>query len=82
MLIFGAKPGYGVSDKTKLIFDVMQNFEKFYDRQTLIAEFPAILDSLKGTDTNIEIIQSSTLQTMKLAVNCYPMLISKCLIFV
>ena len=61
MLIFGAKPGYTVSENTKLIYDVMQNFEKLYDRQTLIAEFPGILNSLKGTDTEIEIISSSTL---------------------
>ena len=31
MLLFGAKPGHGVSTKTQFIFDVMSCFEKYYD---------------------------------------------------
>ena len=61
MFLFGAKPGYGVSAETKLIFDIMINFEKFYDRQSLTALFPDILARLQGSDTNIEIVQSSML---------------------
>ena len=61
MLLFGAKPGNGVSTNTKFIFDVMSCFERFYDKLTQIVTFPNILDCLHGSDTNIEIVQSSML---------------------
>ena len=56
MLIFGAKPGYGVKGDTKLIFDVMSCFEKFYDKLTQTVSIPTALNFLKGSDTNIEIV--------------------------
>ena len=56
MLLFGAKPGNGVSTNTKFIFDVMSCFEKFYDLETQLVTFPYVIDYMKGTDTNIEIV--------------------------
>ena len=61
LLVYGAKPGNIVSTDTKLIQEVMDMFEKFYDRETLTALFPEILGSLQGSDSNIEIVQSSML---------------------
>ena len=42
----------------------MNNFEK----DILAIVFPKIIDQLKGTDANIEIIKSSDIQILKLAV--------------
>ena len=61
LLVFGAKPGNIVSIDTKLIQEVMEMFEKFYDPITLTAMFPVILESLQGSDSKIEIVQSSML---------------------
>ena len=61
MLIFGAKPGYGVSSNTKLIYDVMNCFENFYDKLTQTVMIPGALNCLHGSDTNIEIVCSSML---------------------
>ena len=61
MLIFGAKPGDGVSTDTKLIPDVMRCFEQYYEKSTQTVLFPSVLDYLQGSDTNIEIVQSSML---------------------
>jgi hypothetical protein len=61
MLLFGAKPGNGISTKTQFIFDVMSCFEKYYDILTQTVMLPTVLDNLKGSDTNIEIVVSSML---------------------
>ena len=82
MLLFGAKPGNGISTKTQFIFDVMSCFEKYYDILTQTVMLPTVLDQLKGFDTNIEIVVSSMLQLARVAVNCYRILKSKGLIFV
>ena len=82
MFLFGTKPGRGVDAKTKFIFDVMSCFEKFYDLPTQLVTFPNVVDYLKGSDTNIEIVQSSMLQLAKIPIRCYPMVKSKGLIFV
>ena len=82
MLLFGAKPGNGVSTKTQFIFDVMSCFEKYYDISTQTVMLPHVFDYLKGSDTNIEIVQSSMLQLARVAINCYRVLKSKGLIFI
>ena len=56
ILIVGAQPGLGVSADTKLIKDVMRNFQQQYDKKTLTLEFPKILNQLKGSDSKLEII--------------------------
>ena len=61
MLIYGAKPGMGVNIDTKLIHDVMTCFLELYNKRNLTVMLPDILDQLKGSDTNIEVVQSSTL---------------------
>ena len=61
MLIFGAKPGVGVKSDTKLIHDVMSCFQKFYEKLTQTVMIPTVLNCLQGSDTNIEIVQSSML---------------------
>ena len=82
MFLFGAKPGNGISTKTQFIFDVMSCFEKYYDILTQTVMLPTVLDYLKGSDTNIEIVVSSMLQLARVAINCYNVLKSKGLIFV
>ena len=82
MFLFGAKPGYGVSAETKLIFDIMINFEKFYDKATQTVTFPDIFNLLEGSDSSIEIIQSSMLQLLRLDIKNYLMLQSLACIFV
>ena len=56
LLVFGAKPGNVVSVDTKLIQEVMGQFEKFYDKKNLTAMFPEVIDRLQGSETNIEIV--------------------------
>ena len=46
----------------------MANFQKFYDKSTLTVEFPDILDRLQGSDTNIEMVTSSTIQKLRISV--------------
>ena len=58
----------GVSADTKLIRDFADCLKEKYERDTLAIEFPKVIDQLKGTDANIEIIKSSELQILKLAV--------------
>ena len=56
MLIYGAKPGMGVNIDTKLIHDVMTCFLELYNKRNLTVMLPDILDQLKGSDTNIEVV--------------------------
>ena len=46
----------------------MRNFQQQYDKKTLILEFPKILSQLKGSDSKLEIIQSTLLQPMRIDV--------------
>ena len=71
MLIYGAKPGMGVNIDTKLIHDVMSCFLELYNKRNLTVMLPDILDQLKGSDTNIEVVQSSTLQMMRMGIKCF-----------
>ena len=71
MLIYGAKPGMGVNIDTKLIHDVMTCFLELYNKRNLTVMLPDILDQLKGSDTNIEVVQSSTLQMMRMGIKCF-----------
>ena len=58
----------GVKSDTKLIEDLDNCLKDKYDKDNLVIVFPSIIDLLKGTDTNIEIIKSSQLQTLRLQV--------------
>ena len=51
----------GVQANTKLIEDLVNCLKDKYDKDTLAIVFPSIIDLLKGTDANIEIIKSSQL---------------------
>ena len=55
-MVYGCRPGSGVRADTKMIEDVANTFAKQYDRDTLSAIFPRILDDLKGKDANFEMI--------------------------
>ena len=68
ILVKGCKPGQGVKADTKLIKDFADCLKNKYDKDVLAIVFPAIIDLLKGSDTNIEIIKSSDLQNLKLSV--------------
>ena len=82
MLIYGSRPGYGVKIDTKLIRDVMRCFMELYCKVTLTVKLPAIFENLQGSDTNIEIITSSMLQTLRMSVKCFQAVRSTAHIFV
>ena len=46
----------------------MRTFMELYDKATLTVEFPLIIQNLQGSDAQIEIIQSTQLQTVRLSV--------------
>ena len=58
----------GVKADTNLIEDFARCLNDKYDKDVLAIIFPTIIDLLKGTDANIEIIKSSQLQTLRLPV--------------
>ena len=68
ILVKGCKPGMGVKSDTKLIEDLANCLKDKYDKDNLAIVFPSIIDLLKGSDANIEIIKSSQLQTLRLQV--------------
>ena len=68
MMIVGAEPGGIVDADTKLIKDTMKTFLEQFDIETLTVEFPKILQNLQGSDAKIEIMQSTTLQSLRLSV--------------
>ena len=51
----------GIKADTKLIEDFERCLNNKYDRDILAIVFPSIIDQLKGSDANIEIIKSSQL---------------------
>ena len=59
ILVKGCKPGATVESDTKLIEDFANCLNNKYDKDALKIVFPAIIDQLKGTGSNIEIIKSS-----------------------
>ena len=59
----------------------MANFQKFYDKSTLTVEFPDILDRLQGSDTNIEMVTSSTIQKLRISVQSFQITQSAAYIF-
>ena len=69
MMIVGAAPGGIVEADTKLIKDTMRTFLDLYDKESLTIEFPGILQNLKGSDAEIEIMQSTMLQRLRLMVS-------------
>ena len=58
----------GIQADTKLIEDFERCLNNKYDRDILAIVFPSIIDQLKGSDANIEIIKSSQLQNLRLTV--------------
>ena len=68
ILVKGCKPGYAVQADTKLIEDFSNCLKDNFEKDILAIVFPKIIDQLKGSDANIEIIKSSELQVLKLAV--------------
>ena len=52
-----------------MIGDVVRIFKNNFENDSLSIVFPRILDDLKGQDANFEMIQSNTLQQIKLIYN-------------
>ena len=82
IFVKGCKPGYTVDGNTKLIRDSMRNLLEQGDKKTMTVNFPEVIDQIKGTDSNIEIIKSSTLQNMRMDFFGFPIVKSECYIFV
>ena len=59
-----------------MIEDVQKAFIHKFNPETLVLEFPQVVDGLQGTDTNFEMIASNTLQTLNITYDFN--LISKC----
>ena len=68
ILVKGCAPGATVEADTKLIEDFANCLKDRYEKDSLTIVFPTIIDQLKGTDANIEIIKSSQLQNLRLTV--------------
>jgi len=66
MIAFGCRPSEGVAAQTTMIANVSYILDSLYDRFTQAVEFPTCFDSMKSDDANIEIVSSSSLQTMRL----------------
>ena len=64
----GAGPGGGVKSDTKIIRDILLTFKQLYDKDNLIVEIPKIFKQFQGSDTQIEIITSSMLQTLRMDI--------------
>ena len=60
----------------------MKNFQQQYDKKTLTLEFPKILSQLKGSDSKLEIMQSTLLQPMRIDVSGNKPIQPKLFIFV
>ena len=64
-LFFGCAPSIGVKADTKFIADVCEALlDRVADDMTLT--FPEFLEGIKGTDTNFELVSSSTTRPVKL----------------
>ena len=61
IFVKGCKPGAVVGVDSKLIRDSLKNIFEQYEKGTLTLTFPDIIDKVKGTDSNIEIIKSRQL---------------------
>ena len=64
----GAGPGGGVKSDTKIIRDILLCFKQLYFKDSLIVEIPKIFKQFQGSDTQIEIITSSMLQTLRMDI--------------
>ena len=63
---FGCEPSYGVKADTKMVLGISYALLHRFDRDSMICEFPAVLDGLKGKDCNFEMVTSTTIQSVNL----------------
>ena len=82
IFILGSPPKRGVKIDTKLIRDVMACFLQQYDKLSQTVMFPKVIKQLRGTDTNIEIVTTLTLQKIRMAVKNFPAVRKTAYIFV
>ena len=65
-LCFGCKPSEGVLADTQMVKDVLKILVEDFDRVTFTVQFVSCFDDLKGSDANFEMIQSNTIQPVRL----------------
>ena len=64
-MFFGCGPSIGVKSDTKFMHDICEALlDRFADDMSLT--FPEFLEGIKGTDTNFELVSSSTTRPVKL----------------
>ena len=66
MLVEGCRPNLGVSWDTQMVKDIVNMFEKHYDKELQFVELPTALDSIYSSDASFEMITSNTLQKARL----------------
>ena len=64
-LLFGCSPSVGVPAETKFMNDISRALLDGCN-DDMVCTFPDCLDSLQGTDVNIELVLSSTLRPYRL----------------
>ena len=64
----GTGLGGGVKSDTKIVRDILLTFRHLYNKDNLTVEIPKIFNKFQGSDTQIEIITSSMLQTLRMDI--------------
>ena len=64
-LIFGCPPSFGVKKDTQMIFDISKALVEGV-KPDMTCTFPDVLETLQGSDTNLELVTSTTLKPLKM----------------
>ena len=65
-LVFGCPPSIGVKSDTKMLFDISFALIEGVAAHDMACTFPNVLETLQGTDTNLELVTSTTLMPLKI----------------
>ena len=63
---WGCEPVFQTDAETTMINHVVDQLNKYYDREKYFVEFPTIFENIKNNDTKLEISASNTLQKVRL----------------
>jgi len=64
-IVFGCPPSVGVRADTKMLFDISDALIDGLSAE-MTCTFPDVIETLQGTDTNLELVTSSTLRPLKI----------------
>ena len=64
-IVFGCPPSVGVRADTKMLFDISDALIDGLSAE-MTCTFPDVIETLQGTDANLELVTSSTLRPLKM----------------